>query len=563
MANPYLPPPPQADLVAGTPTVTPLPDPTMTVGPATVAPLPPMGATVGPATVGPAPEPGPIVIPSMEGKKDPNLPSFNALVEGPGPKAPAAPPATIDTPFIVNGQPLQAPNPAAPPAPGAASPPPPEGTPSPVIQSQGVTEVIPKAPAAPAGPSELAKLYQAQKAAQAAQDAFAAEAQSAKSLSTAMQVGQQAADIEKAERDRQDFADNYKIAQDRYKTLSDRSAQLAEQLANTKIDPDRYFKDRSAAAGFGSAMSIVMYSALQGAGMSKDNPGLDMLQKSIDRDIDAQKTDLETKIKSMGQFGQLARDTMANQAEMRMYEHTMRESHWQLAEQRLKEMAARMGIPEDNAKFMGTMAAIQEKRINEDINRKKAAIAASLAEARYQQERRDKIRFKALDTAAALAGHVPEGTDITSLLTTALAGGSGLQPEGGMPHVVTGVKPTPEAVKAKDEKESAKRAYQTVMPMYDQWVENSQHFTSKIPLTDRSRFMDAAERQVRIAIAPSIARLGLGSEAEGALIADMIPRWQDSQATLANKRAIFEMYAGKPLSDAEVAEARKKYQGGK
>jgi uncharacterized protein YcgL (UPF0745 family) len=73
------------------------------------------------------------------------------------------------------------------------------------------------------------------------------------------------------------------------KTRNDRSDQLFNEVQNNKIDPKRYMANMSTGSRIASAIGVILGGLAQGLMGSDRNPGLDALNKAIDRDIEAQK----------------------------------------------------------------------------------------------------------------------------------------------------------------------------------------------------------------------------------------------------------------------------------
>jgi len=68
--------------------------------------------------------------------------------------------------------------------------------------------------------------------------------------------------------------------------------QLRDDLKTKKVDPDRYFSEKSTAAQIG----LVVSAAIGGFGaamLGQNNPALGIIQDAIDKDIDAQKAEIE------------------------------------------------------------------------------------------------------------------------------------------------------------------------------------------------------------------------------------------------------------------------------
>ncbi len=90
----------------------------------------------------------------------------------------------------------------------------------------------------------------------------------------------------------QDLAQMKAEHDDRLKTMNERSNQLFDNIQNGKIDPEAYWKDHSRiTAGLGVILSGI------GAGLqgSTKNLAMETIQNNIEKEIDAQKSNMSTK----------------------------------------------------------------------------------------------------------------------------------------------------------------------------------------------------------------------------------------------------------------------------
>ena len=90
-----------------------------------------------------------------------------------------------------------------------------------------------------------------------------------------------------------------KWKQDQQATINKQQTDLRKDIADGKIDPDKYWHDKGTGGRIAGAIGIMLSGF--GAGMSNagghnaSNMAMDLIQKNIDRDIDAQKANLHTK----------------------------------------------------------------------------------------------------------------------------------------------------------------------------------------------------------------------------------------------------------------------------
>lgn len=81
----------------------------------------------------------------------------------------------------------------------------------------------------------------------------------------------------------------------RKKALDDQSAKLFDDIQTSKVDPGRFYNSLSTGSQIAAAVSIALGGLGGGVSGHGGNIALDTINKAIDRDIDAQKTDLNNK----------------------------------------------------------------------------------------------------------------------------------------------------------------------------------------------------------------------------------------------------------------------------
>jgi hypothetical protein len=96
------------------------------------------------------------------------------------------------------------------------------------------------------------------------------------------------------------------------KTLDDteRLTREAQELANAKIDPDKWWHDRSTPQTIAAVISVIA-GGLAAAKTGGPNSGLAMIQQAIDRDIDSQKESIALKRHMMVEQRQSIQDRIA------------------------------------------------------------------------------------------------------------------------------------------------------------------------------------------------------------------------------------------------------------
>lgn len=112
-------------------------------------------------------------------------------------------------------------------------------------------------------------------------------------------------------------ADYLKTAQASQQQLSDENAQLAKDVQNGHIDPNRFVNNQGTASKISTTLGI-LFSGL-GAGAHGTNMAVNILQEHINKDIDAQKADLGNKqnllTQNLHRLGNMQAATAATQAQ--------------------------------------------------------------------------------------------------------------------------------------------------------------------------------------------------------------------------------------------------------
>lgn len=81
----------------------------------------------------------------------------------------------------------------------------------------------------------------------------------------------------------------------RVKELRDKSTALQKEVTDGKVDPNNYWDSKSTAGKVGAAIALVLGGLGGGLNKSGHNMALDVINKAIDRDIDAQRTNIQQK----------------------------------------------------------------------------------------------------------------------------------------------------------------------------------------------------------------------------------------------------------------------------
>jgi hypothetical protein len=192
--------------------------------------------------------------------------------------------------------------------------------------------------------------------------------------------------------------EQYQALQGERKKIQERRDAMMAAYQNSSVDPDRYFKSQSALGMFGTSLALIgsALTSPYGGGVS---PALQMLDKAIERDIDAQKYAIDQKMKLAQQYGMDLEDNMRQAQELRVYQADRRAHMWEYAQQRIKADAAQRGLPINQKVMEQTLTAIQKRQFEDQKKADAAAASAAMANARYQQGRIDTLTLEAAKLA--------------------------------------------------------------------------------------------------------------------------------------------------------------------
>lgn len=157
------------------------------------------------------------------------------------------------------------------------------------------------------------------------------------------------------------------LAQRRHAALGSLQAQreyLDQEVGKTKIDPNRFWSKRSEGDRIGFILASALTGALGGFGGTRGNVLLDSVDKMVDKDIDAQVRNLETKKGRVGELGRIYQ-----QAKEYWGDETVARAHAKAAalletEKTVRKLATETGSAVAQAqseKMLADLAARQEK----------------------------------------------------------------------------------------------------------------------------------------------------------------------------------------------------------
>lgn len=113
---------------------------------------------------------------------------------------------------------------------------------------------------------------------------------------------------------------------------------LANDIASTKVDPGRLWKNASTGAKIGTALSVILGGLGQGMSHSTHNMAWDAVQGAIDKDIDAQKADL-------GKKQSLLSDNLRIQGNLTQAENATRLQYGAILQGKIAKIAAQSQDP--------------------------------------------------------------------------------------------------------------------------------------------------------------------------------------------------------------------------
>ena len=127
------------------------------------------------------------------------------------------------------------------------------------------------------------------------QEVAANEAAKAARSENAAKQAEAAGDTEKANAEKiQGLQALQKSSDEHFAEIQGRARQLRQDIENGKIDPSHYWADRGTGGRITASIGLLLSGLGSGLG-GGPNMAMQVIQKNIDRDIDAQKANLETK----------------------------------------------------------------------------------------------------------------------------------------------------------------------------------------------------------------------------------------------------------------------------
>jgi hypothetical protein len=179
--------------------------------------------------------------------------------------------------------------------------------------------------------------------------------------------------------------------QQKMKSYQDQADQLAQGVAASEIDPNRYMNSKDTGGKIRTGIAILLGGAGQGLMGTQSNAVMDYINKQIDRDIDAQKANL-------GKKQSLLSNNLQIQGSLVQAENATRLQMASIVQGQISKIAAQTNSPILMSK---AQAAIAEWRA------KLAPVQVDLAEASAKRQMMNNA-MKSGDVSAAIIGGIPK-----------------------------------------------------------------------------------------------------------------------------------------------------------
>lgn len=207
----------------------------------------------------------------------------------------------------------------------------------------------------------------------------------------AQQLQQKATEAEAMETQRQKA---YDVGTKELDRLRQKHEAYADELRRSSIDPDRFFKSANAATKFGLGISLITGGFLQGSKGLALNPGLKMLQDSIDTDVHAQEKGKEYLARATESIAGAVTDQRQAMVEQREGAAIKKQVFWENAQKEIDARAARFGAQTDAKAYEAASSWIQAKRMAEQTVLERLRMQAAAAAAANHLKEEAKINEK-------------------------------------------------------------------------------------------------------------------------------------------------------------------------
>lgn len=146
--------------------------------------------------------------------------------------------------------------------------------------------------------------------------------------------------------------------------LDQRRQDMAREVAETKIDPDKFWSDRTTGDRIGYILAAAITGGLNGFAGIKGNQVIETVNKRIDEDIRAQIHNLETKKGQVGELGRIYQQAKERWGDETVARNMAKQAALAAAEKRVRQEAS--GLKDEVAiagaqKVMADLAAASER----------------------------------------------------------------------------------------------------------------------------------------------------------------------------------------------------------
>ena len=224
----------------------------------------------------------------------------------------------------------------------------------------------------------------------------------------AVSIAQSAAASDQAERDRIN-AEHYKNVQNMHAGYLSKSQAMLDDLAKQRVDPNRFWANKDTGDRITYAIGGMLGGILQGMGRTSTNTFMDHINGLINRDIEMQKSDINSKDQAVRARG-VQFEAMRNQfGDEQLADQHMRLQALETTKQRIDAMAARADNPITQARAAQAVAAVDGDIAKTKLSFSEAAAhaasaAASARTAAAQREFENRLKLRASEQADAKLG---------------------------------------------------------------------------------------------------------------------------------------------------------------
>lgn len=145
----------------------------------------------------------------------------------------------------------------------------------------------------------------------------------------------------------------------RLETVRNRLEQQADTLAKSDVDPNRLYRNQDTASQIAAGFAVGLGGLAQGLAGLKENPAIATIDRAIDRDIDAQKLDIEKKRSAVSATGTLYGQMMEQFRDERTATEATRMMLLKTTEMKLQKIAAGTRSDEVRANAMQMLGQLR------------------------------------------------------------------------------------------------------------------------------------------------------------------------------------------------------------